>query len=155
MTPAQLRNLTHRVRTAVARGYKVAHVSHYAGLLGGEASTARELLALCENRGEPLPKADTEPAPVPDVHLYVVPDVHIAVGPEVLDEMIENYPPPVEGPPLEEDEEEDEVQDNLAPDYASWMRDHLYEEARRRDINGRADMNKAELIEALIADDAK
>ena len=36
-----------------------------------------------------------------------------------------------------------------APPYEEWTKDDLYERARELDIDGRADMNKGELIEAL------
>ncbi|WP_099825542.1 DUF7218 family protein [Oceaniglobus indicus] len=36
-----------------------------------------------------------------------------------------------------------------APPYEEWTRDELYDRAQELDIDGRSDMNKDELIEAL------
>ena len=38
-----------------------------------------------------------------------------------------------------------------APSYEEWTRDDLYERARELDVEGRSDMTKDELIEALRA----
>jgi len=39
--------------------------------------------------------------------------------------------------------------------YASWTKDELYEEAQIREIAGRSEMNKADLVAALEAHDLK
>ncbi|SHG78907.1 DUF7218 family protein [Marivita hallyeonensis] len=47
------------------------------------------------------------------------------------------------------DEQEPSKKGGKAPPYEEWTKDELYERAQELDIDGRSDMSKSELIDAL------
>lgn len=144
LTDAELKDLSRRALMSAQRGYKVARGDKYAkalseetGLdLGGSASDLVELCkaALAKRGGKPV-EAKKKPAPPPEV-----------TPPEEDEEETEDEP-------TDEAEEESEDESEAEGGYETWTRDALYEEAKSREIEGRSDMNKADLVAALEADD--
>lgn len=64
-------------------------------------------------------------------------------------------PPPAPEPPAAAEEPEVvEVEEEVVKPYKEWLKAELYAEAEAREIEGRSSMTKAELVEALEADDA-
>ena len=144
MTAGQLGALRTRMMKAAAKGRSVARATDYVDQLadmGGDpdpghlaVGSAAHLMAMCDEvlgGSEPKKKKKAKKAaPKPKAKAAAPPPP----------------PPPPSSPSIHVEDEEDE--------YSAWSKTELYDEAQERDLDGRSNMSKAELVTALEADDA-
>ena len=158
LTDAELKDLSRRALMSAQRGYKVARGDTYAAALAEEtgvalSGSASDLVTACKaalakRAGKPV--EPPKPVPEPEEELPVEVSPPPAPEPEAEEEEGLKENDDEEAPAESEPEADEEVEG-----YESWTRDELYEEAKAREVEGRSDMNKAELVAALQADDAK
>jgi len=125
LTDVQLNNFARRVQKAALRGYGVARGDIYAAELAKEAGSK----AAGGSAAALLALCNTIKA-------------------KRAGKPVQAAQPAAAAKPAPAPVEEDEW------DYSAWTKDDLYEEAKARDIEGRSEMSKADLIAALKADDA-
>jgi hypothetical protein len=165
LTDAQLQDLARRALMSAQRGYTLARSDFYAAQLAEEAgssgagSSASAIHALCQavlakRSGAPAkaPKPKAEPAPETPADDQTPPS----------EDDVKEPPAETEEVKAEEAESEESKQDAILEEtkveeggYETWTRDALYEEAKVRGIEGRSEMNKADLVAALTASDEK
>lgn len=150
LSDAELVAFRDRCHKAAVRGYQVAHAGLYLEALADETGeseppvgaakgSAAHLAAMAQatldvrsgkkSKAKPAKKEKVAPAPKPS-------------KPKAAPK-----PPPPPEPEEDEDEEDEEL------GYEDWGRDELYAEAQAREIPGRSNMSKEELVEALYAND--
>lgn len=145
LTDAQLQGLRSRCIQAVARGYAIGQVDQYLGDLSKETGIADVPPGVKKGSAEHLQtivqeaidqrsgkKAKPAPKPAPKVEAKPAPKVEKAKAKE---------PAPKPAP-------EPEVKP-----YEEWSYEELYKETQVRDISGRSNKTKDELVEMLYEND--
>ncbi len=152
-----LKSFSRRVFTALAQGHTIAYGKQYAeylagalGVKGQVEGSAAELASLCNQATDRIAPEVVREAPA--VHLEPIVEAPVAVAATEPAPAPESIPAPIETAPEAPVAAPVPVVSE-AVEYEAMTKDALYKEATAREIVGRGDMNKAELIEALKASD--
>lgn len=157
LSNAELASLKVRCQQAARRGYAVGQAAHYARLLAAETrqgvvpagmtnGSAEHLLYLCKKAEaqragkKPAPQPVKPPAPAPQPALVKPAEPPKVETVEVADEVV-----------VEESVGEADVADLIpaVEDLEKMTKAELYDVAQEIDLDGRGDLNKADLLAAL------